>query len=95
MAVGNVFCSLADVFVEAESKVRRVWDGVGATLAEHLGCAVMCTNGFMEDVLPSNLRLDGPLCSLLQGLSCRREALYLLKSSNITGKGIGFSLWFA
>ena len=63
--------------------------------AEQLGCAVTCNNSVVEDVLPSNLKLDGPLRSLLQGLRCRREAIYLLKSSNIARKSTGFSLRFA
>lgn len=75
--------------------MKRAWDGAGTTLAEQLGCAVICNNSVVEDVLPSNLSLDGPLQALLQKLRCRREAIYLLKSSNIVREGTGFSLWFA
>lgn len=75
--------------------MKRAWDGAGTTLAEQLGCAVICNNSVMEDVLPSNLRLDGPLQDLLQELRCRREAIYLLKSSDIVREGTGFSLRFA
>lgn len=55
----------------------------------------MGTNSLVGDVLPSNLRLDSPFQSLLQGLRCRREAIDLLKDCNIAGKGTGFSLLFA
>lgn len=92
MALGNVFYSLADAFVKAgTSNARRVWDGVGTTLAEQLGCAVTCTNSLVEAVLPSDVMFGGPLWSLLQGLRCRRDDIYLLKSSDIARKGTGFS----
>ena len=78
-----------------QSEARGGWEGVGSPCAEQLGCAVPCTDGVVEHVLPSNLRLDGPLGSLLQGLRCRREAMYLLKRGNTSRKSTGFSLWFA